>query len=622
MILGAVPAARSRSPARAWRVTDTGDGAVVTTFFERDPVRVPFSGDRAVTAPMTYGQINILEWLGLGAKHFTVMELPLDLPAGTTVEDVASSVSVLLARHEGLRTLYAEGGHLTQRVLDHGELLLRLYEVAPATAVTRADLFAGLARRVRERPLDVATSLPVRLALAVDAGTVLAGILACSHLAVDAGALAVLARELDTLFRDPAARRVGPARHQPVDRAAAEAHERRRRRAEAALEYQAVRLATMPPHVFVPPGTGGSGTGGSGGSGPAELELRSRAAATGLLHLARRTRTSRSAAVLAAVCAALATVTGRDRCEFPTMAGNRGEPQLAEYVGTLAQAVLLSVDTRGAGFDTLVRRAYAAMLTANRHGVYDAYRSGEQRRGIEERRGVRFLVEPLNCLAPDHARLDRAPRPLAGVLARHPSPVLRWRSLDPVPYLVSFVTSRLDGELVLKLWVGDTGLVPEPLGESLLLAVHRLLLAAAGGDLSPEEVVAALDLEPYEYGPDSLVVDGCRVDLAQVRALVADAASPAASAVVPEPAGDIAPGGDTAPDGVRLVAYLGPGGPATPEEAHARCLARLGAYRFAMTPHRYVICAAAPAAPAAPGARAAWERQPVLESGTGRPSQA
>jgi hypothetical protein len=78
-----------------------------------------------------------------------------------------------------------------------------------------------------------------------------------------------------------------------------------------------------------------------------------------------------------------------------------------------------------------------------------------------------------------------------------------------------------------------------------------------------------------------------------------------------------------------LVAYLtAAGGVRTPQQAHLACVAMLprhgmpeppGGLRYtAITPGSYVICGHAPGDP---GDLRAWQRQPVLAEGAGRPGQ-
>src|SRR6185437_43520 len=121
-------------------------------------------------------------------------------------------------------------------------------------------------------------------------------------------------------------------------------------------------------------------------------------------------------------------------------------------------------------------------------------------------------------------------------------------------------------------------LVPRAELESVLLAVERLLVAAAHGDVADGRMPELIGLEPLAGTPDRILVDNCWVDVADVRRLVDDAVAPAVAHV-------FASAGDR-----RLVAYLtATDAVHTPEQAHARCMAVLAHHVTAITPRHYVI---------------------------------
>jgi hypothetical protein len=127
-------------------------------------------------------------------------------------------------------------------------------------------------------------------------------------------------------------------------------------------------------------------------------------------------------------------------------------------------------------------------------------------------------------------------------------------------------------------------------------------VAAAGGDLSHEQIGQSLDLPPIRYGPGWLKVDFCLVELAEVQRLLVEALAPARVQIFPEVAGR------------QLVAYVAANvSLRIPEQAHARCLAALPGRHTAMAPRYYVLCEAAPADPAD---LAGWHA--VVAEGSGR----
>jgi hypothetical protein len=137
--------------------------------------------------------------------------------------------------------------------------------------------------------------------------------------------------------------------------------------------------------------------------------------------------------------------------------------------------------------------------------------------------------------------------------------------------------------------------------ESVLLAVERLLAAAAHGDVPGRRMPEIIGLEPLA-SPDRILVDSCWVDVADVQCLVDDAVAPASAHVF------------ASADGRPLTACLAATDAVhTPEQAHARCMGALAHHPTAITPRYYIICRTAPPDPSDP---AAWP--PPMATGTGR----
>jgi hypothetical protein len=165
-----------------------------------------------------------------------------------------------------------------------------------------------------------------------------------------------------------------------------------------------------------------------------------------------------------------------------------------------------------------------------------------------------------------------------------------------------FSLNQVDGCLRLDAWSGDAGLLPRSELELALLAVERLLVAAAHQDVPAGQVPEATGLQPIPASPDRVLADHCWVSVADVQRLVEDAVAPAAARVF------------ASAGGLPLVAHLAAtSAVATPQQAHARCMTALARHPTAITPRHYVICPAAPPDPADP---AAWP--PPLAAGTGR----
>jgi hypothetical protein len=562
-------------------------------------IPVSFSGRRAAEGPLTVGQLNILEWLRRTPDHvLATVCTELEVPDGVRVGDVADTIAVLLGRHEALRTTYVDGEHPRQTVAASGVLMLEVCTLGDGRwgPRDRPAVAEALIRRLRRPPS--ATPPPVRVAV-VTASTV-DRVIACaagfSHMAVDFLAMGIIKHEFVEMIHDRSARRIGRPRHQPLDQAELEATPAARRQAEASLRYMLAQLQRMPPCLYATPRAGPTGR-------SVAVEMSSPAAATAVQRIAARTRTSRSSTVLAAICAVLARRTGYRELVFPLLSSNRFQPHLRHYVGSLAQGAIAPVEVTGKTFDALVKHTWKSVIKACHHARYDATKRAEADERIQHDRGVNFTHDPLfNSLVaepPSAAGAEYHPDQVAAALRETE---LRWRPVPRSGSLMRFTLNQIDARLRLDLWSSDTGQLPRAEMESLLLAVERLLVAAAEDDLDPHRVREAVALEPIQRGPNWTLVDSCWVDLTEVQRLLDEALAPATARIF-RSAGD-----------QPLVAYLAATATVhTPEQAHARCMAALPDRPTAITPRHYVICATAPPDP---DNLTAW--QGILRAGTGR----
>jgi hypothetical protein len=283
------------------------------------------------------------------------------------------------------------------------------------------------------------------------------------------------------------------------------------------------------------------------------------------------------------------------------------------YVGALAQVPVATVEVAGRSFDELAGHTWTTVMEASRHGRYDAVKRDVMAELIEHERGLRLTYHPslrltyhpmFNSLVPESwsgltAGVGFQPEEIEVALARTE---LRWRPAPVNGNPIQFSLNQIDGCLRLDVWNADAGLVPRAELESVLLAVERLLVAAAHADVTDSQMPDLIGLEPLAGTPDRILVDSCWVDVADVQRLVDDAAAPAVAHVFASAGGRPLVAHLTATDAVR-----------TPEQAHARCMAVLAHHPTAITPRHYVICRTAPSDPADP---ATWPAP--LTAGTGR----
>jgi len=327
-----------------------------------DSVTVEFTGARSGQGPLTWGQRaiwRITEWLPPGDPYFNMpWTLPVhgkpDLPA------VLSALGRMLGRHESLRTNWSDGPDgIVQRVVGHGGLPVELIDAGGARPRALAgDIAADLAAK----GFDYAAEPPLRCAIIMDGGRPRALAFAFSHLAVDAGALDVLAGEWPQLLAGEPL----PERHpQPLDLAAEERSPEGLARGERALRHWRAALEKMPRPLF--------------GASPAtpehprfvKLGMESAVLATAATALAARWSVSTSSVLLGTYAVLLSRLTGHGTVAMQLIAGNRHDPRLAPMVGTLVQDGILVLDVAGASPAEAVRAANRGVLAAYRHARYD-----------------------------------------------------------------------------------------------------------------------------------------------------------------------------------------------------------------------------------------------------------
>jgi hypothetical protein len=573
-------------------------------------IPVEFAGGRDGEGPLTLGQLNIYMWLSQTPEHlYSILCAELPVPAVVSVDDVAEATGVLIARHEGLRTTYVPGEQPgeppRQRVAAAGVQSLEVCSLGEGQwgPLDRPAVGEALARWLRESPDPGRWPMRVAVAIAPEAGDrVIACAAAFWHLAVDHDAIGILQRDFAGLLGDPARRQAGrrrlPRRHQPLDQAELEATPADRHRAGAALDYLREQSRRIPRCLYALPGARPSGE-------SLVMELSSVAAAMAVRQVAARTRTSRPSIVLAAICAVIARRARYRELVFPLISSNRFEPHLMNYVNSLSQGSIATVEIGGRSFDELAGHTWMRVVEASRHGRYDASKRAALDKLAEHERGLRFNYDPLfSSLVPESwsgltAGVGFRPEEIHVALARTE---LRWRPMPVNGTPIRFTLNQIDGCLRLDAWTGDTGLVPRAELESVLLAIERLLIAAAHRDVPGGQMPGLIGLEPIGGPPHQILADHCWVDVADVQRLVEDAVAPAVARVF------------AAAGGRPLVAHLAAAGAVrTPEQAHARCMAVLAQHPTAITPRHYVICRTAPSDPSDP---AAWPAP--LAAGTGR----
>ncbi|MGW4462654.1 condensation domain-containing protein [Micromonospora sp. NPDC004704] len=337
-------------------------------------VHADFTGGRAGTAPVTWGQRSM--WWTMddfrSRNSFLnlcrVVTVPRRSPAD--VPHVAEVIGTLVARHESLRTrVRPVDGELRQEAYASGRLPLLVVD-ADARRTDDPDGpdddGAGLAAQVCDRlghvPFDHTEEWPLRVALVVVGGRVRRIVLVLSHSTVDFHATETVLRDLRLLL--VRGRIDTPPGLQSIDVARREVGAQRGR-SDRAISYWTKQFARLP-------------EGGFAAIGPAHtpryrgLMMVSEAVDLASRMIAARHRVSTSTVLLAATAAL--TVGGDEalRCGLVSMANNRFQPGHDDAVAKLNQLALIAVDLADRPtFAGLLPRVGQAAMDGYRHAYYD-----------------------------------------------------------------------------------------------------------------------------------------------------------------------------------------------------------------------------------------------------------
>lgn len=554
-----------------------------------DGVDIRFSGGPARTGPITVGQANMRRCVLRDDPAHMNACLVWPLPDGLSLGRVAELVRTLVLRHESLRTTYPVDPELRQVVAGEGTLRMSVHP-ADGDPAALADEVGVRMRAVR---FDPPNEFPLRLGVVTVDGAPVRLVVVVCHMAADAVALDLLAREWADLV---AGRELPPpAAVQPVDLALSERTPRGQRRLVSSLRYWDKQLRTTPQAMFAVPGVGATDW------MHRRLHIRSRAAAVALDTITERTDASRATVVLAAMCALLGRRLDQRTFVVAMLAANRFLAELVDYVGTVAQDALMSVDLDAATFDEIVRRVRSRSMSALRHSWFDYEELFPVIRGAEHDRGTHWARD---CVFNDLTALT-----LDGLLTLPPTPEtdgpdpsLAWAPRESMLTRLMLWAVRLEGEVDLVLWADERCLSAEA-AEEFGRSIVALLVAAADRDVDPADFA-----EPVRRGDGWYTVDSCWIDIAAVNRLVADVLPDRPALVVAVPDELL---------GHRLECHMAGTEATDVTTVHADCLAVAARdHRLTvMAPHHYVVHEAAPDDPADPSA---WLGIPVLAEGSGR----
>ena len=564
-------------------------------FAKMTHIPVSFDGGRDRAGSLTQGQANTRRCVLRDNPVHMALRVCWPLPAGTSVMQVADTVRALLLRHESLRTTYPESPELCQQVAGAG--LLEIVQYDSDGGLKPAALALQIGQLMCAARFDLPTEFPIRVAVVSEDAIPTHIVIVLSHMAADAAALGTIAAEWDELI---SGRPLGlPSSVQPVDLAGTEHAPAGQRRMASSLRYWERLLLRAPQAAFPVSGAGETDW------MTQPLRIRSRRAAEALGQIKARTGAGPSTIILAAMCALVAHRVAHRSFTVALPSANRYLPGLTDYVGTISQDALMSVDLDDSTFDEVIRHVRTRSFTAYRYSWFDSDALWEIITQACGSRGTTFIRDcvfnDISALALNRLESRFALSPEGYDAATEAE--LTWLPPEPMPTRLVLWAIRLDEEVELCLWA-DRHIFSAAETEGFARAMIRLLLAAAEHDIALAGMPA---IAPVTRGAGWYLVDSCWVEIAAVRLLVAGAVGarpfwlsrsrtrswgtgwcatwqrttfvsrPEEMPVRPMPVRPMPVRPSGAPDAGAPGAV--PGGRITPEWVHARCVAGLSSFR-------------------------------------------
>ncbi|WP_051415591.1 condensation domain-containing protein [Nocardiopsis sp. CNT312] len=345
--------------------------------------RIALHGCRSGRGPATLGQRSIwtdIEYMMPDTSFYNSV-VPVEIAPGIDMDRVLAGLRALVERHGALRSLFSvdADGELVQEMEAGGEVAVELCEAVSGQDDDLYGLATDLEARIKGYRFDHAAEWPIRVGVGVLDGVPLVVLLSVSHIATDFPGLRLLASELHAIVHGAD---VGPPPLQPLDFAEWERSPKGRRIQERSLRHWRRSLEAMPPKLLAETG------------GAAErpryptVWLRSRAVAMAAAALGARCGVGSSAVLLAATALLLGRAAGEPGVTMVLIAGNRGRPELRDYVGNLAQDVPAGIDLTGGDFAAVARSAWSSSVNAYRNARCDRAETTRLREDVAGERGT------------------------------------------------------------------------------------------------------------------------------------------------------------------------------------------------------------------------------------------
>jgi hypothetical protein len=332
-----------------------------------DLIPVPFAGDGAGTAPLTWGQKAILQDMReTGWTHNTSGAHRL---LDGTVEDIAALLSEVVSRRPALRFKLGTGsdGKPCQVIAASGELPLSVRTVPDDADEDDVVKYANeLWFCWLMTPFDLYADWPLRVAVVKHRGEAAYWVLTFNHLVTDGISCLLLMADLGFDYAISTSKGNEP----PVgllELGRREQTPQLRQVSDRAMRYWEGHLRGIPPLTFGLPRY----PDGRQGKRYWHGRFGSPAAFLAMLAIARRTGTDTSRVLLAIIAAAVGRAMELDSVTARVVLNNRFRPGFAEAIAQLTQNSVVTLGLVGQTVDELIAQTRRALLIAGMHSYYD-----------------------------------------------------------------------------------------------------------------------------------------------------------------------------------------------------------------------------------------------------------
>jgi hypothetical protein len=454
-----------------------------------DTHEIVFDGGADRVGPATWSQREILATMGrLPGRHAHFnLNIPVPVPARTSLEQVRSAIRQLVEHHESLRTTMVvdPNGQTHQSVHGHGRVrLTSFHDGDPGNPTSEPEVV----RAGQATPVGFAGEDCIRTDL-FSGGGISVVRLTVSHVALDGFGIAVLQEDLRRLLHGE---QLASPSIDPLTRAEYEAAPTGQARSARSLAQASAHLRTAP-RSFMGYRSPSDGRAGSHWVG----QVHSGALGSALGMLSASTGLPPSAILIAVAGTVLAEKAEAGAFTALVVSSNRFEPLLRRYVGTLFQAVPITVDVVPA--DCLATAAVTARTVAGAHvrGQFDPGGLERLVGDLEQESGHAahpWLTFNVHLPAPD----SRSAPSESDLRLRLGRSTYESRSMWGIEEPGVYLTALGDGDSVVLTLRANTSRLSISEAEELLLAVEcrtvELVLGTASGMTSGARFATKADL--------------------------------------------------------------------------------------------------------------------------------